>query len=102
MWRELFFMVQAILFCCIINYIFFIVMCKQKAVYVLLVMLCMSMTAVGQGLNRDVQIVRTNGEYPFGVMDDDRELNTEEFNAKQWPGACLDAGCCVADVKFDH
>ncbi len=77
-------------------------MCKQKAVYVLLVMLCMSMTAVGQGLNRDVQIVSTNGEYPFGVLNDDRELNTEEFNAKQWLGACLDAGCCVADVKFDH
>ena len=77
-------------------------MFNQKAVYVLLVMLCMSMTAVGQGLNRDEQIVRTNGEYPFGVMDDERELNTAEFNAKQWLGACLDAGCCLAYVKFDH
>lgn len=77
-------------------------MCKQKAVYVLLVMLCMSMTAVGQGLNRDVQIVSTNGEYPFGVLYDNRGLNTMERNAKQWQDARLDASCCVADVKFDH
>ena len=73
-------------------------MFKQTAVCVLLVMLCMSMTAVGQGLGRDVQIVSTNGEYPFGVLNDDGELNTAECNAQQ----CLDAGCCVADVKFDH
>ena len=77
-------------------------MFKQTSVCVLLVMLCMSMTAVGQGLGRDVQIVSTNGDYPFGVLNDDGELNTAECNAKQWLDACLDASCCVADVKFDH
>jgi hypothetical protein len=102
MWRELFLWVRLFFFVVLLIIYFIIVMFKQTAVCVLLVMLCMSMTAVGQGLGRDVQIVGTNGEYPFGVLNDDGELNTAECNAKQWQEACLDAGCCLADVKFDH
>ena len=77
-------------------------MFKQTVVCVLLVMLCMSMTAVGQGLDRDVQIVITNGEYPFGVLNEDSGLNTAECCAEQWQDVRVDASCCVADVKFDH
>ncbi len=74
-------------------------MFKQTVVCVLLVMLCMSMRAVGQGLYRDVQVVSTNGEYPNGVLNDDRGLNTAECGAEQWQGVRVDASCCVA---FEH
>jgi hypothetical protein len=102
MWRELFLWVGLFFFVVLLIIYFIIVMFKQTTVCVLLVMLCMSMTAVGQGLDRDVQIVGTNGEYPFGVLNDNRGLNTMERSAKQWQGARLDASCCVADVKFGH
>jgi hypothetical protein len=65
MWRELFLWVRQFFFVVLLIIYFCFVMFKQTTVCVLLVMLCMSMTAVGQGLDRDVHIVSTNGEIPL-------------------------------------
>ncbi len=55
-------------------------MFKQTTICVLLVMLCMSMTAVGQELPQNVQGVNLNGGYPFGDLNYDREVNIADMN----------------------
>ena len=55
-------------------------MFKQVSVLVLLMLCCMSMTAVGQVLPHDVQGVKLNSDYPFGDLNYDREVNIADIN----------------------